>query len=212
MLRRRLQEVTAAQWSDAVLNAHLNSGLSYMEDKILAIDPYAFVYTDTTPTAASQSDYAKPLGFRYEVALFLSTDGGTTYSKPLELRPLYEMQESIDSAGNEIATTGLNSDVTFAHKGRFFRLFPTPSQVGVLKLEWVPTLTMGSDSDVPDLALGLHDGIVFRAEMLALGETSQEAQLAAAELEIILKALPMHYRASGRPQYIEPSYGKWNTE
>jgi hypothetical protein len=201
MLRRRLQEVTAAQWTDAVLNTNLNLGLSYMQKKVLVVDPEAFIYTDTTPLVNAQRDYPKPVGFNYEIAVYISTNGGTSYTlaDAVDYRTIIEAEAS---------------GVCYAHKGRFFVLYPTPSGASAagLKIEWVPTLSMGSDDDVPDLNTNLHEGIVYRAEMISLGDTSQEAQVAAVELKAVVDDIKMYYRKSAVPERIRHDFSKWDVE
>jgi hypothetical protein len=53
-----------------------------------------------------------------------------------------------------------------------------------LKLEYVPVPSLGEDSAVPDLPAGLHRGIVFSAQLLALGDTSEATDKAAVREEL----------------------------
>jgi len=57
---------------------------------------------------------------------------------------------------------------------------------------------MGSDSDVPDLPLVLHKGIVYAARMDALGDTDEDVDQntldsLAKKLAIILDRIPLYY-------------------
>jgi len=202
MLRRRLQEVTAAQWTDATLNSLLNLGLQYMQKKVQAVDPEWLVYTDTTPIVANQRDYPKPSGFQFEIAVYVSTNNGTSYS----IADFVEYQDLI---------AGDVEGVQYSYKGRFIALSPTPTanSTAGLKLEWVPTLAMGNDDETPDLQVNLHEGIVYRAEMLALGETAQQAEVAAVELAAVVGDITSYYRRKGTPDHINfKGFIGWDVE
>lgn len=204
MLRRRLQEVSAAQWTDSTLNSNLNLGLQYMQRKIQAIDPLWVIYTDTTPLVSSQRDYPKPVGCKFEVFLYVVAAATDTSQDPLtrvDYESIVKQDEHLDLNGS------------YAHKGRFFSIYPTPSSTAnYLKLEWVPTLSMGSDSDVPDLVTDLHEGIVYRAEMISLGDTAQEATRAKEDLAEILNDLPRYYVKSAVPDRIKIDLSHWGED
>jgi len=178
-------------------------GLSYMQRKIQAVDPEFIIYTDTTPLVNAQRDYPKPVGFQFEICLSVSTDNGGDYDvyEPIDYQTIRKGQSTQEKC--------------YAHKGRFFALYPTPtgaSDPGI-RLEWVPCLSMGADADVPDIVTHLHEGIVYRAEMIALGDTAQEPIGAATELKAIVDDIPLYYHKSGaRAEHMRMDFTKWDVE
>lgn len=210
MLRRRLQEVTAAQWTDAVLNDYLNLGLAFMQGKIMEIDPLFVVYTDDTILSATISDYPRPDGCMFEIFLRISEDGGTTFSDPLikaDLNELYDTAETYDFS--------YSGEQHYARKGRFFRLasLPAADRANGLEITYVPTLSMGADTDVPDIHTIIHEGVVYRGEMIALGDTAEESVRAKEDLGAILESLPLYYHESAMPTYIKIDKDmKWDVQ
>jgi hypothetical protein len=154
---------------------------------------------------ASQRDYPKPVGFKFEIYIYIADDAGT-YGDPLTLvdyESIVQQDTHLDLAGS------------YAHKGRFFAIYPTPTTAAagnLMKLEWVPTLSMGSDSDVPDLVTDLHEGIVYRAEMISLGDTAQEAVRGKEDLAEVVADLPNYYRKSAVPERIKVDITKWGQD
>lgn len=189
MLRRRLQEVTAAQWTDATLNTYLGLGLYYMEGVVLKIDPEAFIYTDTQDSVVSQSDYPIPANFMYEVGVYRLVSGEYIWMDKI---PMTNIRRNTSTEYTNPYDTG------YGRRGRYIVVYPTPSVAtgDYLKVEYVPWLSMGDDDDVPDLSIGLHEGIVYRAEMIALGDTAQEALRAKEDLEKLEANVTAFYKPS----------------
>lgn len=200
MLQRRLQDTENAQWTNAVLNEYLNYGYQYMEKRILEVDPMAFIYTDTATITSAVSDYPMPSNSMWEVGVYTrgTSTGDFVWQDKIEL-PLIQAGGSPNWRSNPY-TTG------YGRRGRYIVLYPTPSATVTagLQLEFVPWLTMGSDTDVPELDVGLHDGIVYRAEEIALGDTAQEAVKAREDLSQVVTDISRYYRRSGGINRIMP--------
>lgn len=196
MLRRRLQEVTASQWTDATLNLNLNQGLRFMQTKIIKIDPEAFIYTDLQDSIENESDYPVPAGTLSVVQIYKLVSGDYV---SLDQIPMTYLRR------NENTDYSNPYDAGFGMRGRYIVVHPTPTvaTVDFLKIEYVPWLTMGADSDVPELSLGLHDGIVYRAEMISLGDTAQEAVRAKEDLGTVIDDIHLYYkRYQGREHIV----------
>lgn len=69
---------------------------------------------------------------------------------------------------------------------------------------------MGADTDVPDLPLNLHKGIVYAARMDALGDTDEDIDpqtldTLSKKLSIILDRIPLYYtQSNAEPDVVEP--------
>jgi hypothetical protein len=103
------------------------------------------------------------------------------------------------------------SNKHWAQKGRWIRVYPTPSaaSTGGLRLTFVPTLAMGADTDVPDVPLSMHHGIVLAARLEALGDTDEDVDPGTLDaigkkLAVILDRIPLYYgQDQGEPELFE---------
>ncbi len=210
MLRRQLQEVTAAKWTDAVLNSYLNLGLQFVQRRIMAINPEFVIYTDLTNVVSAQSNYPKPIGTKFDCNVYYKSSTTATKFTKLKRIPYLDIAEFL-TAG--VSPTNLTS--AYAIKGRFLVIWPTPTAnvTNGLKLESVPTLSMGADADVPyDIVTDLHEAIVYRAGMIALRDTDEPGDLFTAELKAALDDLPLYYRVSAAPDHITPDIDPYEWE
>lgn len=200
MLGRRLQDVEDIQWTEAVKNDHLNRGLQYMQQVIMEIDPMAFVYECTANTVSGTAYYPMPSNSMFEVGVFQKSSAGGEYAwlDFIEM-PWIQAGGSANWEANPFASG-------YSRQGRYLVIHPTPtSSVSAgLKLQYVPWLVMGADTDIPEIDVGLQEGIVYRAEEIALGETAQEAVKAKEDLAQVLARLPRYYRRRGGTQRFNP--------
>ena len=200
MLKRRLQDTGNAQWTNAVLNDYLNHGLQYMQKRILEVDPMAFVYTDTATLTVDVADYPMPANSMWEVGVFTKATATADYAWLDRIeRPWLQAGGSTNWEANPFSAG-------YARKGRYLVIHPTPTATiaAGLKLEYVPWLTMAADTDVPEVDVGLQEGIVYRAEEIALGDTAQEAVKAKEDLAQIVTDISRYYRRSGGIQRMNP--------
>lgn len=194
MLRRQLQEVSEDQWTDDTLDSYLNMGLHSLQQAIMAVRPEAYLRIDDTDIVNASSDptlalIPKPQGFHHEIRL--QKQDSTSSSGWTDLGMIsYTKTRGRVSSGQELK---------YAHWGRYFLLSPPPSTsvVGGLRLEWVPTLTMAEDTDVPDVPISLHKAIVYYAMKDALGETTEAAKIADGQLQVMLAQIPGFFIQSG---------------
>jgi hypothetical protein len=191
-LRRRLQEATPAQWTEAALNDYLNEGLRNVQQHIEKVDPEAFIYIDAADTVASEDLYPFPVNMKSIVLLEYKTSSGAEYAK---LPQRTRRQVRADLASNRTSASP-----SYALQGRYFKIAPAPTAAVTdgIQLTYVPALAMGSDSDVPELPVDLHLGIVLSAQLIALGDTAEATDKRAVreELAAVLLSIPIHYRVS----------------
>lgn len=189
MLRRRLKEVTADQWTDGVLDDNLNLGLGRMQLEIMKLNPRAFLSifkTDIVPAATDSEYYSKPVGAFYDVAI-KALQSDASY-KPLKAIAYLETLGRTDT------------DLKYADfDERTFVLSPKPTAAVVDGLRWegVALLTMAVDTDVPKLNIALHMGIVFFAEIITLGDTAEVSERVQGDLAPLLNSIPQWYQPSG---------------
>lgn len=201
-LRRQLQEVVEDQFSDSILNDHLNLGLARMQGEIMAIDEMAFLVEDTTNIVANQELYSWPTGFWYEHMLWMYNTATAKYD--IAIHPA-----SSQSAPREVRPEG--STLEYSHYGQWFKLSPIPTTAlaNGLKLISMPTLTMALDTDSPPFPTPLHWAVVLFAKLIALGETGEAADEAQKVLGPILQRLPSYYhRRAAAPQSLRPDADK----
>jgi hypothetical protein len=198
-LQRRLQDSGNAQWADADLNTYLNASLQYIEKEILKVDPMAFIYQDTASIVSGTQYYPMPSNSMFEVGVYTKATGGEYgWLDYIEL-PWIQAGSSSNWESNPFSTG-------YSRAGRYLVLYPSPtlSVTDGIKLEYVPWLTMGADTDVPEIDAGLQEGIVYRAEEIALGDTAQEAIKAKEDLAQVIQAIPLYYRRRGGVQRLSP--------
>jgi hypothetical protein len=193
-LRRRLQETTADQWTDSVLNDYLNEGLHFVQQEIEKIDPEAFMYEDSANIVASQRTYAWPANMKREVKVKVKMTSTATSYTTLERVGI----RKVDNPDIGPVSDQVN---TYAHYGRYLKLQATPAEnvTKGLWLQYIPTLVMGADADVPVIPVDLHMGIVLAAQLTAFGDASgtTDKEQVRQELADVIVRLPLHYVKSG---------------
>lgn len=210
-LRRRLNETTPDQWTNADLNTYLNEGLRFMQQTIESIDNEAFVYIDTTPCIADQQAYAWPTNMKREMQVEIKYNTSQT-DYTILVRRGYRRVKSPDGGWVDLwSGEGVSAQAnTYAHRGRYLYLqtAPTENVTAGIRLTYVPILSMGADSDVPDLPIDLHMGVVLKAQLVAFGDASGaiDKESVTKELGEILALLPTHYdKTGGEPNHFEVS-------
>jgi hypothetical protein len=202
MLRRQLQEDTASQWSDATLNSYLNLGLQFMETAVLQHQPEAFRQVDrTTFYVADEGLIPKPIGCMRVIDVKVKYPDDTAYTFAV-----YRRNDQIEEAIDAYESSTMESEPYWSIYGHWVRVWPEPATDATdgIELIYVPTLTMGADSDVPLLHLHLHEGIVYKAKSVALGDTDEESdpeQMAALDkkLSVCISRIPLYYFSDGPP-------------
>lgn len=210
MLRRRLQEATAKQWTDANLNIYLNFGLQFIQTAIMAVKPEEFIYISTADHVADDNLIPKPYGLLLIKKIECMYPDDDTYTKVTKDR-----NDIIDALVEE-DLDAYSTYYRYAELGRWIKIWPTPSanNTAGLRMTWVPSLTMAVDADVPDVHINLHEGIVYRAQEIALGDTDEITDpnvLMAVQkiLSVVVLRIPSYYVPSGgEPDEIEVDVDK----
>lgn len=131
-LRRRLQDVAEDAFADAVINEYLDVGISMLQAHIHAVNPAAFISTNTFATAAGTDLYAKQVSSLRIIRAEMAKDSGG-YSN-LPLRNFYDLVEVQEGAfGNDTAAI---SDL-----GDKWLMRPEPDVVKTVRVWYVPILT-----------------------------------------------------------------------
>lgn len=193
LLRRRINDVGGGQWSDAELNDLLNIGIAEVQKGVLAVDPDANLYRSRVSIVANQQLYAIPDNLLHERAV-KKKDATTGTYRRMERITFERAMEKAESAD---AVTSNASEQTFEwfRFGQFIGLSPTPteSQTDGVELDFVPLLSVGSDSEIPPVPLSLHYAVVLRAEIAAKGETTEGIETALAEFQGLVAGIPSWY-------------------
>jgi hypothetical protein len=202
MLRRQLQEDTASQWTDATLNGYLNLGLQFMETSVLQHDMEAFIQVDRTDVlVADEGLVPKPVGHirTIDVKIKYANDSAYTFAT-------FRRNDQIEDLVEASTSSTVESEPYWSTYGQWIRYWPLPTATSTdgLELIYVPTLTMGADSDVPLLNTHLHEGIVYRAKAIALGDTDEESDPTVLEaldkrLSVVISRIPLYYATDGPP-------------
>jgi hypothetical protein len=203
-LRLLLQEEVEDDYSDNRLNTLLLIGLRRLERYVLKINPQAFVsiYVADIIDASSDPDRLKLYNWPEGTIRPLNVKRRATPADkyvPLPKLP-YSLVNDEDTKPSQLGWSPWGQ--------HFFALEPPPSAAiddGLL-VEVVEHLSMAEDTDVPDVALGLHDAIPLLAKRRALLETEQPLSREEKEqLAEILAEIPSLYDpASGGPSFIQP--------
>lgn len=213
LLRRLLMEDSEDNWTDAELNALLNLSLQSWQDYILVVQPEAFLQWDYADITSGERFYPKPVGMRYEIELGVKSTAAATDYAPLTVH-------SYDAIRHGVVGTRRESDIDpiptepnqlYAHAGKYFFLGWAPSDTISQGLEccYVQHLTMGADSDVPDLAIGLHYGVVLEGAIMALRETPEDTARLEKDRDRLVDKIALYYRKSAAgPSQVHPMFGK----
>jgi hypothetical protein len=196
-LRRRLQEVSAAQWTDSVLQDYVNEGYREVGDAIKSVDPEWLVYRDTHNIVSGQELYKFPTNMDSMIELWYRGSATAEYSR-LDFRRRRSMESDVSS-----------SEVSYSTQGRYIKISPAPTTniSAGLRLDYVPVVSLGEDSAVPDLPAGLHKGIVFAAQILALGDTAEVSDKAATREELdrfLIRAQQFYDTNRDEDEFITP--------
>jgi len=210
MLRRRLNATTADDtWADTALNTIINEALRLIQDELLKVDPHHLIYDYTTAIVSAQDLYARPAGLRTETGLFIKVTSGGTFKRVALAKGLD--LERTNAVGSSAVVADEMSGYEYARDGSYFRLAPIPtfSLAAALKITGVPLIAVSSDSDTPDLEVGLHLAAVYQAHLIAGGGAGDDAKATRDDLDRVLANIPFVYRrtASG-PMLFAPEITK----
>lgn len=226
-LRRRLQEVVPAKWSDAALNVYINQAYQYTQGVVQMVEPLAFGhYEDAIETVQNQRLYPLPVNNLTPIRLQIreTTDGAY---KDIGFVWFEDSLPPVDFSTTQRDVPGR----VWGLQGTYLFLDPPwgkPNIAEGLRLTYVPALVMGSDSDVPETPQNTHFMIVLLAHLCALADTarhSDERKAVAAEVALEVRhflshwnrQLPAHgqppnFRVSPRAKLGHLYGGDWNPD
>ena len=193
-LRRRLNEQTAEDWDNAVLNEFLNITYALITKQIRKVDPEYLLYWEYRDTVSGTSWYEKPEGTRgISFVGFMGTAVSPAVYDRLERRSYHIARE---------LTTG--EDTVYVHRGEYLGIFPAPENTVVNGIELIlaPTPELSADTDVPKLETSLQYAMVCWAALIAKGESPESDNKDADELRRMLAEIPDDY--GGGPDLGEP--------
>lgn len=213
-VRRALMEDVADNWTDAELNTIINAAAQSWQDYILAVDDTALLEWHYASLVEGQRYYAKPAGMRQEVELGYLEDGGEY--QPMSVTSFGAIRRGWNKgSSSRNSDVDLNADGTvtyeYAHAGAWFYLDwkPSTALVDGLECAYVPDISLGSDTESPAIALGLHYGIVAEAVIMAKGETEEDDSRWVRERQIMVSKIPHFYRkTSAGPEVVHPDVRK----
>lgn len=195
-LRRRLQSPSGdLRWTNAVLDDYLNFGYQFTQEEIEGTESDAFShYIDKADLVANQQLYPLPVNAKAPRRLRMKTSTGGAY-QDLEQRP---WPETVPQATEAQQIEPARAKVVWSLQGRHIRIEPTPtaSVTDGLELTYQPVLTMGSDTDVPEMTANYHANIVFYAQVLALSDTANvtDKKGAKEDMDLFMARLPRHWQ------------------
>lgn len=190
LLRRRLNEQTADNWDDDVLNTFIDLAYALVLKQVRKVDPEAVLAWDTRDTVAGTNWYEKPAGTRGPVEVGLKSTAADTDWTPLKRVPYWIARD----------WTG---DTVYCHRGNYIGIFPAPDTAVTDGIQFIhaPVDTMAVDTDVPKVETTLHYAIVVWASLIAKGESPESDTKDAEELKRIIGDIPEDY---GSPDLGQP--------
>jgi hypothetical protein len=194
ILRRRLDEPSVEDFSDVQLNELLGIALTRIQTRIMAFDPSAFMAINRKDLTANQKLYENPADYlhTYFVEVKDATTGLYVVAPPMPFTDTLILVQG--------ATPITNGTQRYARFGRkYIALYPVPTAnlADGLQHTYCQHLVMADDNSVPDIPLVLHLAVVIRAQIIAIGETHDDAKNVIAELASIEAEIPTYYQRSG---------------
>ena len=193
LVRKRINEATADQWSDADVNSAINVGYQQMEMVILESDPDAFIKVDRAALVVTQHEYAKPASLIHEIDVSILDSVSGDYD-------VIKMGNYHDVRGR-----GSSEVQQYAHYGRYIFLGPAPDAAlaAGLQIVYVPALVLSVAASVPQLAQAYHTAIVISAAITLIGETADGIDKMMKERDYAYGRLRVQYRKTTAPSHFQ---------
>jgi len=173
-LRRRLQDqvTSGGPWEDTDLDSLIDLATHRMQLFMMAFAPDVLIYIGKANTAANDALVELPEGiWTIRMVQILGSDGGYRRIRPAGYEELV--------GRNETALTWDRSSVStirYARLAEWLYLSPVPTEniTDGLRIHYVPSHSMSSDTDIPKIPLMTHMGIALQANVYALPEVGEE--------------------------------------
>lgn len=206
LLRRRLDEPTPDDFTDAMLDDILGMSLGRVQTRIMAYDPSAFVAINRKDLTAGQKFYDNPADYWHTYIVEVKDASSGQYSV---VRPMQYVDTLVQTPGAQPVSDGLQRYARFGRKQ--IALFPVPTQnvADGLQHTYCQHLEMATDESVPDIPIALHLLIVLRGQLIAMGETHEDVKGLLAEIASLEGEIPSYYQRSGdTPETLPIDLGK----
>jgi len=191
LLRRRVNEPVADNWTDADLNLYLNLGYAWVLKQIRRVNKEAILFWQYRNTVAGSNWYEKPTGTTSIVEVGFKNVSTATDWTALTRKPYYLARDWTTSTGG----SGGIVDTVYCHRGNYIGIFPAPanSVVQGLRLLTVPTDQLSLDADAFLIELTLQWGVVLYAAIMAKGESPEDDAKDQRELARLVADIPIDY-------------------
>ena len=187
LLRRNLQETTADNWSDTILNEIINVAYGLVRKEVRRVDREALVAWDLADITSGTQFYEKPEGTFGPLEVNVLDSG--------EYKPIRRIDYDLTRPSTFNSSSPTFSNTVWFHRGKFIGLYPIPSVSVTDGLQFVHSYgeTLSADSDVPGIHTDLHYAIVLWATILAKGETREDIQPVRVSLQAMIGDIGLYY-------------------
>jgi len=175
ILRRRVQEDLAGNWTNSELDELINEAYVWVQLQFYQSNPDGLIHIDYTTLEVGKSFYPWARGFiSIKEMAYLDT------SDPLGYRDLGAAR---DFWVNRFKPAQLD-DISWSNLGRHFALFPVPPATitNAIRKIWTGTLTLANDNDIPEIPFN-HMTVVVKAQMMCYAETGGDTKDLKVELD-----------------------------
>ena len=211
VLRRYLNETTSQAWTDAELLLYINQGYWQICKEITKIDPMAFRATELHNLVANTTDYTLTIPPQSALGVMLVERmgaGSTSYTKQerkdLDVIRQWLLEGTLSGGGQPGTDYG-----AYAVSGQdVIVLAPAPSAASTngLRITYRPVQSLSGGTDEPNIPEPLHFGIIYAAQMAAIGETYAETPRIEKRLNEIIADISFYWsRDDGEPLSFRPS-------
>jgi len=173
-LRRRLQDQVSSggPWDDTDLDSLIDLAAHRMQLFMMSFAPDMLIYIGKANISANDALVELPEGiWTIRMVQILGSDGGYRRIRPAGYEELVGKSETASTWDRSSATT-----IRYARLAEWLYLSPVPTEnvVDGLRIHYVPSHSMSSDTDIPKLPLMTHMGIALQANVYALPEVGEE--------------------------------------
>jgi len=173
-LRRRLQDQVSSggPWDDTDLDSLIDLAAHRMQLFMMSFAPDMLIYIGKANISANDALVELPEGiWTIRMVQILGSDGGYRRIRPAGYEELVGKSETASTWDRSSATT-----IRYACLAEWLYLSPVPTEnvVDGLRIHYVPSHSLSSDTDIPKLPLMTHMGIALQANVYALPEVGEE--------------------------------------
>ena len=188
VLRRRLQEDVADNWTDEELHELINEAYFWVQQRYYQVNPESVIHIDKTTLEINKSIYPFPRGL-----LAVKEMGYLDTTDPLgyrDLGPSRPFWINRTAAVNRTVTSEL---ISWSVLGRHFTIFPKPPATipDAIQLIWTGMLGLANPNDVPEIPFN-HMSIVAKAQKMAYAETGDSTKELDSEISDYLSGMHLY--------------------